>query len=151
MNLNWGSLKQKNTCILEYPLSFPLVVIKEPKKNIERVSAKIEEFSRECGVEDLNVRVDCTPTIKPVGINLEDIIKWLRGDRIYDTEDNRVKPLGEISKTYFQTLLRYSVFLRIFVDRKKFKKYPHITEKIKKEAREKLKNFELEWSTLFLP
>jgi len=138
------------TCILEFPLSFPLVVTKEPHVDIERICTSIKEFSREYGVADFNIRVDYAPTIKPVGINLEDIVRWLMDDRVFDTGDNKLKPLKRISRTYFWTLLRYSILLRIFVDREKSRKYPHITEKIKKEAKRKLEEFETEWSTLQL-
>ena len=138
--------QKKYTCILEYPLSFPLIAEENPRKDIEKISSKIKEFSIEFGVEDLNVRMDCAPTIRPVGINLEDIVEWLKGKRIYDTGDNKVKPLGKVSKTYFRTLLWYSILLRIFVDREKSRKYPHISEKIKKEARENLEVFEKERS-----
>ena len=111
------------------------------------ISTKIKEISREYAA-DLNIRVDYSPTIKPVGINLEDIIKWLKGDRIYDNEDNNVKPLGKISRTYSRTLLWYSILFRIFADGAASEKYLHITEKIKKETKEKLKEFETEWSAL---
>ncbi len=140
--------QKKYTCILEYPLSFSLTVEENSRKDIERISSKIKEFSIERGVEDLNIRVDCTPIIRPVGINLEDIVEWLKGKRIYDTGDNTVKPLGKVSKTYFQALLWYSILLRIFVDREKSRKYPYISEKIKKEARENLEEFENERSLI---
>jgi hypothetical protein len=142
--------QKKYTCILEFPLSFPLIVKEESQSNIENICTSIKEFSRECNATDFNIRVDYKQAIKPVGINLEDIIEWLKGRRIYDTGDNKVKPLREISRTYFCTLLRYSILFRIFVDREKSRKYPHITEKIKKEARRKLEEFEIEWSTLLL-
>ncbi|MBU7046895.1 MAG: HD domain-containing protein [Theionarchaea archaeon] len=142
--------QKKYKCILEFPLSFPLIVKEEPRNEIERISTKMREFSRECGVEDFNIRVDYSPIIKPVGINLEDIVEWLKGDRICDTEDNTVKPLGKIPGTYFRTLLWYSILLRVFVDREKSRKFPHITEKIKREARMNLEEFKTEWSTLLL-
>ena len=137
-------------CILEFPLSFPLIVKKKPQKDIERICTRIKEFSSECGATDFNLRLDYRQTIKPVGINLEDIFKWLKGKRVYDTEDNRIKPLQEMSRTYFRTLLHYSILLRIFVDRKKSKKYPHVIEKIRKKARGELGGLETEWSTLLL-
>jgi hypothetical protein len=68
-------------CILEVPLSFPLIVKKESQKEIQRISTQIKEMSREYSA-DLNIRVDYNPTIKPVGISLEDILKWLKGKRV---------------------------------------------------------------------
>ncbi|MGD2247272.1 MAG: hypothetical protein PVF58_02625 [Candidatus Methanofastidiosia archaeon] len=67
-------------CILEVPLSFSLIVKKESQKDIQRISTQIKEMSREYSA-DLNIRVDYKPTIKPVGISLEDILKWLKGQK----------------------------------------------------------------------
>jgi hypothetical protein len=44
-------------CILEVPLSFPLIVKEEPQAEIEKISTQIKEGSRECAA-DLNIRVD---------------------------------------------------------------------------------------------
>jgi len=111
-------------CILEFPLSFPLVVEEKPREDIERISARIEEFSRECDAADFNIRVDHRHIIRPVGVDLEDIINWLTFSRIYDTEDNEVKSIEHVSKAYFRDLLRYSVLFRIFAGGERIKKYP---------------------------
>ena len=118
-------------CILEAPLSFPLIVKKEPQVEIGKISTQIKEISREYAA-DLNIQADYKPTINPVGIKLEDILKWLKGKRVFDTGDNNVKPLQKMSRTYFRDLLRYSILFRIFVDEAASEKYPHITEKIKR-------------------
>lgn len=145
-----GYRQKRYTCILEFPLSFPLVVNKEPQEDIKKICTKIEEISRKCDSEDIKIRVDYDPIIRPVGVNLEDIVNWLTTSRIYDTRDNRVKSLEKISRAYFRDLLRYSILLRIFVDREQSGKYPHIVEKIKREAKKEIEELEVEWSTLLL-
>lgn len=137
-------------CILEFPLSFPLVVEEKPREDIERISARIEEFSRECDAADFNIRVDHRHIIRPVGVDLEDIINWLTFSRIYDTEDNEVKSIEHVSKAYFRDLLRYSVLFRIFADRERIKKYPHLVEKIRKKAKEELDGLEKKWWEMLL-
>jgi HD superfamily phosphohydrolase len=133
--------------ILEFPLSFPLVVKKEPQIDIQNVCKEIEEFCRESGAEDLNIRLDYRPAIRPVGIRLEDIINWLTSPIIHDTEDKRVKHLKEISEAYFRDLTRYSIIFRIFVDKKESKKHPQVVNKIKKMARKKLKSMDAKWKS----
>jgi len=68
-------------CILEVPLSFPLIV-KKPQQEIKRISTYIKEMSREYDV-DLNIQADYKSTIEPVIISysLEDILKWLKAKR----------------------------------------------------------------------
>lgn len=138
------------TCILEFPLSFPLIVKRKPQESVERICTQIEEVSKECGAADFNVRMDYSPTIKPVGINFEDILKWLKGKRVYDTEDNKVKSLNNVYKAYFRDLFHYSILFRIFVDRRKTKKYPYMIEKIRKKAKGELEELEKKWWKIFL-
>jgi len=138
------------TCILEFPLSFSLIVEEKPRKDIGEINARIREFCKECGAADFNIRVDFSPTVKPVGISLEDIINWLTFFRIYDTKDNRLKSLEDVSKSYFRDLLHYSILFRIFVDRGKTKKNPYIVEKIRKKAKEELEGLEKKWWKMLL-
>lgn len=137
-------------CILEFLLSFPLAVEEKPREDIERISARIREFSRECDAADFNIRVDHRHIVRPVGVDLEDIINWLTFSRIYDTEDNEVKSLEYVSKAYFRDLLRYSVLFRIFADRGGIKKYPRFVEKIRKKAKEELEGLEKKWWEMLL-
>lgn len=106
----------------------------------------IEEISRNCGAEDLKIRIDHKPIIRPIGIDLEDITNWLKVDMIYDTKDDRAKSLEEIFRVYFQDLLHYSILFRIFVDRKKSKEYSHVVKKIKREAENELVKLEIRLS-----
>lgn len=138
-------------CILEFPLSFPLIVEEEPRKDIERISTRIKEFSSECGAPDFNIRVDYGHIIRPVGADLEDIINWLTFSRIYDAEDDRLKSLENVSKAYFRDLLYYSILFRIFVDRGTTKKYPYLVEKIRKKGKEELEVLEKKWWKMLLP
>ena len=138
------------TCILEFPLSFPLVVEEKPRKDIERICTRIKEFSRKCNAPDFNIRMDYRHIIRPVGADLEDIINWLTFFRIYDTKDNRLKSLEDVSKSYFRNLLHYSILFRIFVDQRKTKKNSYIAEKIRKKAKEELEGLEKKWWKMLL-
>ncbi len=138
--------QKRYVCILEFPLNFPLVVKRNPQKDLREICTTIEEISRNCGAEDLKVRIDHKPTICPIGIDLEDITNWLKVDMIYDTKDDRTKSLEEIFRAYFQDLLHYSILFRIFVDRKKSKEYSHVVKKIKREAENELVKLEIRLS-----
>ncbi len=130
--------------ILEFPLNLPLIL--KPQTGIQEVSKRIEEFCKEYG-GDLNVKLDYRPAIRPVGIKLDDIIDWLTSPIIYDTRDGKVKPLKEVYKAYFQDLVRYTIVFRIFVDKEKSKKYPHIVDKIKGEAKKELEGLDKKLET----
>ena len=137
-------------CILEFPLSFPLVVEEKPRKDIEKISARIKEFSTECGASDFNIRVDYSHIIRPVGADLKDIIDWLTFFRIYDAEDNKLKSIENVSKAYFRDLLHYSILFRVFADRGKIKKNPHLVEKIRRKGKEEVEALEKKWWSMLL-
>lgn len=137
--------------ILDFPLSFPLAVKKEARDDIEDTVLLIKKEIAEDGCEDFNIRFDYKPAIKPVGMELNEIINWLRAKRIYDTSDNEVKKLEDIYKSYFRDLIRYSILFRIFVDRKKYKEQPKKIGKIREKAKNILAEFESKWSEMLLP
>jgi len=141
--------KRKKTYehILEFPLNFPLVAEEAIKTDINRVCKRIKELCEEHDAEDFNIRLDYRSAIKPIGINLGEIIKWLTSPIIYDTEDNEVKSLNEIYNAYYRELTRYSIIFRIFVNREKFKKHPSTVKKIKEEAKKELENLDTRWRT----
>ncbi len=138
-------------CILEFPLIFPLVLRAKPQDEIEKIRREIEGFDYGCDTEPLSIRFDSRPAIRPVGIRLEDIINWLKEPRIYDTSDKELKRLEDVYKAYYRELLRYSILCRVFIDRDQFKANPHIVEKIKRLAKERLEELDREWSEMFSP
>ena len=137
--------KKTYETIFEYPLDLPLIF--QPREDIENICKRIEEFCKEHGGEDLNIRFDHKSAIRPVGIKLGDIITWLTSSIIYDTRDGKVKPLKEMYKTYYRNLVRYSIIFRIFVNKKKSSEHPHLVNKIQEYARRELEEFDSKLET----
>ena len=131
--------------ILEFLLHFPLVAEESIKTDIDDVCERIRELCRKHNAEDLNVRLDFRSAIKPIGISLGEIIRWLSSPIIYDTEDNEVKPLDEIYKSYYRELVRYSIIFRIFVDKEESKGHSNTVKKIKEGAKEELEKLDTKW------
>ncbi|MBU7043891.1 MAG: HD domain-containing protein [Theionarchaea archaeon] len=137
--------------ILEFPLSFPLAVKQEAQEDIEKAVDEFRKIVEEEEITDFNFRYDYRPAIRPVGINLDEIIDWLRSPRIYDTTDNTVTKLEDKYLAYFRDLIRYSILFRIFVDRKKSEEYPHKIERIKEKVEIELDKLEEKWTKMMLP
>jgi len=86
---------------------------------IERTNNALEELKRELNetVGNLEIRIDFRPQIRPVGINIHDVPKWLLGERFYDPSDGEIKPLHDLSRAYHQKLRQYTILFRIFANR----------------------------------
>jgi HD superfamily phosphohydrolase len=134
--------------VLEYPLSFPLVAIIDPEKDIQETESEIMDFVAKCHAKDFNIRCDYRPSIRPIGIESGEILKWLIKARIYDSMDNKVKTLEEISSAYSDDLGHYTILFRVFADKKKYKDDEHTARKIGDESKERLEELQKKWRRL---
>ena len=120
--------KKRYKCVLEHPANFPIEMKKDANDQLREVESIV---NGELDLENLKIRVDFRPTIRPIGIDLDEIRKWLRSPVIY-TEEGDLKPLKDVSEAYSKELSRYIVILRVFVDREGHKLYEStIKSKIK--------------------
>lgn len=105
--------KKRYKCVLEHPANFPIEMIKDAKEQLKEVESIVNS---ELDFGNLKIRVDFKPTIRPIGLDLDEIQRWLRSHEIY-TEDGELKPLKDVSGAYSKELSRYTVILRVFVGR----------------------------------
>lgn len=105
--------------------------------------------------QDLEIRVDFGPKVRPVGVNLEELSNWLLEERFYDPTEGKAMPLHEISQVFHYALQHYTVLFRIFVSKEQLdpnfdtqNKFRSLAQKIHKEASERIKKIEEQYERL---
>jgi HD superfamily phosphohydrolase len=104
--------------ISEHPLSLGTAIRKDAKIQLSELE---DELLKKAKNANLKIKIDYRPEIRPVGVTLEELDRWLREPRIFDPEDkeNPVKSLNDPAfRHYYRSLRRYVILFRVFAERK---------------------------------
>ncbi len=93
---------------------------------------------------DLRIKVDYMPEIRPVGIELRELLEWLTSENIYDEETSSMKNLEDVNKSYFRSLTRYQIIFSIYGDRQQLESgdFDYQRDCLKETARTELERLE---------
>jgi len=101
--------------ISEHPLSLGTAIRKDAQVHLSELK---NELLKEAEKANLEIKVDYRPEIRPVGVTLEELDKWLREPRIFDSEDEKdpVKSLSDepAFHHYYRSLRRYVILFRVY-------------------------------------
>jgi HD superfamily phosphohydrolase len=131
--------RKRYATIYEHRLSLRTVSRREAE--LEKLKRSLEESCR-----DVRLRVDCRAEIRPIGVDLTNLLSLLEAPMIVDEEEGKAISLREFSDASYRTLSRYQIVFHIFADRKKTLsgKYDGMLSKVKREAEAELSRIEAE-------
>ncbi len=90
-------------------ISLDLTVEKDDK--IQKISDElIEKY------EDLNLKIDFAGKVKPIRIDSDKIYAWLSKNNFYDDATGKVFKMIDVSRAYYNMLVKMQVVYFIFVD-----------------------------------
>lgn len=105
-------LKRRKNYSLIFTHPVTLRIATDCEEELIELKKELEQTSG-----DLRIRVDYMPEIRPVGIELKELLKWLTKENIYDEETSSMKTLEDVNKSYFRSLTRYQIIFSIYGDR----------------------------------
>lgn len=131
--------KKNYALIYSHPITLRLVTRRE--EDLETLKEEIVGIS-----EGLEVKVDFSASIRPIGISLPGLLEWLTHDNIYDEEDSQTKNLEDVNRAYFRELTRYQILFYVFGNRKQLKsgKFEHQEGQIASHCDESIDQMERE-------
>lgn len=129
--------KKSYAHIISYPVT--LRIVTDRNTELKALADELEETS-----EDLDIRVDYLPKIRPIGIDLRGLLAWLTNDNVYDEDTQETRNLDDVNKAYYRVLTRYQIIFSVYGDREQLKggKFDYQRNQIREIAQTKLDQLE---------
>lgn len=124
--------RKKYREIFAHRISIRFLLEEKFTQILEKLEVELNEIA-----ENLEIRVDYRPQIKPIGIELQQIGDWLLENRIFDPRTGEVKPLKPFSRAYHERLRKFTILFRVYANRHQLKNDP--TKVFSNEARKIVK------------
>lgn len=126
--------KLKYANILRFPIT--LAVSSNKEKELVELQTKLETKYHE-----LSTKVDFTAKVKPIRVDTDYFLAWMRTKNIWDESSHQPKRLDEYSKLYFDMLVNMQILFHIYIDRTK--EDNNQKKELLREAKEELEKLQI--------
>lgn len=140
--------RKKYKDIYSHRVSIDLLIRHETEKSLKNIERELKKEAK-----TLDIRVDFRPRIRPVGIEIEELRAWMMTERIYDSNDGKLKTLEDVCAAYHRRLTQYLILFRVYANREQLENDPNGTfnserKRIVEVAKEMLEEIEKEYKSL---
>lgn len=140
--------RKKYKDIFSHRVSIDLIIRTQTEKRLKKIEKALSEEAK-----NLEIVVDFRPGIRPVGIEIEDLPKWLTSERLYDPIDGKIKKLKECCAAYHRRLTQYVILFRVYGNREQLAKgtgsiFDSESRRIADTAKRMLNELDIEYEEL---